>query len=163
CQALRGDAVRSVEISGETPAHPGEQRHWLVSYYPVPGECQEILGIGVIVREITERKKAEAALREHAAEAADTARQKDEFLAMLGHELRNPLAPMRSALELLRRLGAQHPLAVRAHDVIDRQIKHMARLLDDLLDLSRITSGRIKLSVQALDMREVVVEAIGSA
>jgi PAS domain S-box-containing protein len=159
---LGGESVRNVEISGETPASPGEERHWLASYYPVRSQSHDILGIGAIVKEVTEEKKAEASLREHARELVDAARQKDEFLAMLAHELRNPLAPMRTALELLQRFGEQRTVVERAHDVIGRQITHMARLLDDLLDVSRITSGRIKLNLQELDLREVVAEGIDS-
>ena len=88
--------------------------------------------------------------------------QKDQFLAMLAHELRNPLAPMRTALELLQRFGEQRNLVERAHDVLGRQITHMARLLDDLLDVSRITSGRITMNLQELDLRDIVSEAIDS-
>ncbi len=112
--------------------------------------------------ELAERKRAEADLREHAAALADAARQKEEFLAMLGHELRNPLAPIRTALELLRRFTTEHPLATKSHQVVDRQITHMVRLLDDVLDVARITSGRIKLDMQQVDLRAAVVEAIDS-
>jgi len=159
---LKGESVRNVEIRGETPAAPGEERQWVTSCYPVRNQSKEILGIGIIVKEITEEKKAEAALREHAVQLAEAARQKDEFLAMLAHELRNPLAPMRTALELLERFGEQRTVVDRAHDVIGRQIVHMARLLDDLLDVSRITSGRITLNCQDLDLRDLVSEAIYS-
>jgi signal transduction histidine kinase len=88
--------------------------------------------------------------------------QKDQFLAMLAHELRNPLAPMRTALELLQRFGGQRDLVERAHDVLGRQIRHMARLLDDLLDVSRITSGRITIELEDLDLRALVGEGIES-
>ena len=105
---------------------------------------------------------ARAQLAQQAAALAEAARQKDEFLAMLGHELRNPLAPIRTALELLRRAGAHDEISASAHTVIDRQIAHMVRLLDDLLDVARITRGRINLNVQQMDMRRVVAEAIDS-
>ena len=163
-QVLAGDAVLKAEISGETLARPGEQRQWLASLYPVRSVSQEVRGIGVFVADISERKRAEAALRDQAAALAEAARQKDEFLAMLSHELRNPLAPIRTALELVRRSGGvQDGLALKALDVMSRQITHMARLLDDLLEVSRITSGRIQLNVQQLDVRQVVGEAIDSA
>ena len=93
---------------------------------------------------------------------AEAARQKDEFLAMLGHELRNPLAPIRTALELLQRFGVQHPTAVRAHGVIDRQVTHMVRLIDDLLEVSRITTGVIRLNIQEVDLMDVVADAVDS-
>jgi PAS domain S-box-containing protein len=159
-RALAGETVLKFEMSGETAAQPGETRHWVCSFYPVRRLTQEVIGIGVFVSEITERKRAEAGLREHAVALAEAARQKDEFLAMLGHELRNPLAPIRTALALLRRSATQDSLVLRAHEVMDRQISHMVRLLDDLLDVARITNGRINLNVEEVDLRQVVHEAI---
>jgi PAS domain S-box-containing protein len=101
------------------------------------------------VADITERKAAEEALRE-----AD--RRKDDFLAMLAHELRNPLAPVRHAVEILRRSGTQPPHVGKAHDIIDRQVSHMARLIDDLLDVSRIARGRVQLRSERCDLAEIV-------
>jgi signal transduction histidine kinase len=112
--------------------------------------------------ELAQRERLQAALGEQAAALADSARQKDEFLAMLGHELRNPLAPIRTALELMRRSGADDIATQRAHDVMDRQITHMVHLVNDLLDVARITSGRITLSVQTTDMRQVIADAVDS-
>ncbi|PWT84866.1 MAG: hypothetical protein C5B57_04050 [Blastocatellia bacterium] len=162
-RVLAGEPALNVEISGETLAHVGVERHWVASYYPVRNPNHEIVGLGIFVSEVTERKKAEIALREQAAALVETARQKDEFIAMLSHELRNPLAPVRSALELLRRFGPQNAIAASTFDVMERQIKHMVRLLDDLLDVSRITSGRIRLNMQVIDMRQIVGEGIESA
>ncbi len=113
--------------------------------------------------ELAERRKVEGDLREHAEALADAARQKEEFLAMLGHELRNPLAPLRTALELSRRIGTDDPVLLNAQAVMERQVAHMARLLDDVLDVSRITSGRIRLDYQHFDLRNVVAEAVDSA
>jgi signal transduction histidine kinase len=112
--------------------------------------------------ELSERQRAEAEARGHADALADAARQKDEFLAMLGHELRNPLAPIRTALELLRRERPEDQISKSAYEVMDRQVGHMARLLDDLLDVARITSGRINLNMQPIDLRRVVGDAIES-
>jgi PAS domain S-box-containing protein len=161
-RVLAGDSVLKVEINSETPANPGEQRHFLGSFYPIRRLTQEVVGIGVFVAETTERVRAEAALRQHAGELAEAAREKDEFLAMLGHELRNPLAPIRTALALLQRSGSDDPVVLRAHDVMERQITHMVRLLDDLLDVARITNGRINLALQELDLRQIVSEAAES-
>jgi signal transduction histidine kinase len=88
---------------------------------------------------------------------ADT--RKDEFLAMLAHELRNPLAPLRSALELLK-LNPSPPIVARAHATMERQTTHLIRLVDDLLDVARITRGTIALNRAALDARHAVSEAI---
>jgi PAS domain S-box-containing protein len=159
-KAMDGVAVSNVEVTGTTPASPGEPRHFNVSSYPVHAGNQELVVAGLAVTEITARKRAEAALREYAAMMADMARQKDEFLAMLSHELRNPLAPIRTALELLRRAGAPDEISRSAHEVIGRQITHMVRLLDDLLDVARITSGRVTLSIEAVDMDRVVRDAL---
>ncbi len=103
-------------------------------------------------QEVLRRKHLEDELRE-----AD--RRKDEFLAMLGHELRNPLAPIKNAVEILRMLGAGDARAQRAREMIDRQVRHMARLVDDLLDVSRITTGKIKLNTGPADLAAVVARA----
>jgi PAS domain S-box-containing protein len=159
-RVLAGETLLNVELSLETVAKPGEKRHFVGNFYPVRRPSQEILGIGVFVTEITERKRAEEVLRDHALELAEAAREKDQFLAMLGHELRNPLAPIRTALALLRRNWSDDPVVRRAHTVMDRQITHMVRLLDDLLDVARITNGRISLALEDVDLRQVVREAV---
>jgi PAS domain S-box-containing protein len=100
--------------------------------------------------DITSRKQAEEAIRE-------AARRKDEFLAVLGHELRNPLAPIRTALELMRLRSPDH--SVREREVIERQIQHMMRLVDDLLDLARISRGSLTLRREPRDLATVVASA----
>ena len=109
-----------------------------------------------IFMDVTARKQAEQALRE-----AD--RRKDEFLAMLAHELRNPLAPIRNAAHILRLLGATDPRITRSTELIERQVQHMTRLVDDLLDVSRITRGKIKLQKGRVDLAVVVGRAIETA
>jgi PAS domain S-box-containing protein len=101
----------------------------------------------------TERRMAEEALQE-----AD--RQKDEFLAQLAHELRNPLAPVRNAVELLRLKAPDEPEIRWSRDVIERQVSHLTRLIDDLLDVSRITRNKLELRKQRLDLAEVVQAAV---
>jgi PAS domain S-box-containing protein len=123
---------------------------------PIRGLDGQLRGVVIVFRDITERKRAEDALQR-----AD--RSKDEFLAMLAHELRNPLAPIRTATEILRRLGAADPVMQKAREIIDRQVQHMARLVDDLLDISRITRGIITLHMQVLDVRRVLAHAVESA
>jgi signal transduction histidine kinase len=104
-------------------------------------------------REVAERAKAEEALRE-----AD--RRKDEFIATLAHELRNPLAPITNALEIMR-LSGDNPEAVeRARAMMERQIKQMVRLIDDLLDVSRVTRGKLQLVMEPIDLRAVVETAL---
>jgi len=113
-----------------------------------------------IATDITERKDAEQAQAEvrRALEAAD--RQKDEFLAMLAHELRNPLAPIGTAGSLLSLLPQADPRAAGAIAVIRRQVSHLTRLVDDLLDVSRITRGRIELKRMPVDLNAVVAQAV---
>src|SRR5262249_54154451 len=87
-------------------------------------------------------------------------RHKNEFLAMLSHELRNPLAPIRNASRIIRQIGSTHPDLRAAEDMIDRQVQHLARLVDDLLDISRITRGQIQLQEESVDVAAVVSRAI---
>ncbi|MBS1149883.1 MAG: sensor hybrid histidine kinase [Myxococcaceae bacterium] len=101
------------------------------------------------VQDITERKQAEEALRE-----AD--RRKNEFLGVLSHELRNPLTPIRNSLSILERATPGGEQARRAHSVIDRQVSHLTRLVDDLLDVTRISSGKVRLQRTRLDLADAL-------
>lgn len=92
--------------------------------------------------------------------AEQAARLKEQFLPMLAHELRNPLAPIRNAVGVMRRLQTTEPLIPWIHDVITRQVEHMARLLDDLLDVSRVTSGKVVLQRRSVAVTEFVAQAI---
>jgi len=105
-----------------------------------------------ITMDITERHRAEDRLRE-----AD--QKKDRFMAILAHELRNPLAPIRNAVEVMRRLKPDAP-AGRFHDIIDRQVRQMAHLLDDLLDASRLSRGELRLRLQPLLLEDIVTQAL---
>ncbi|OAI55090.1 hypothetical protein AYO44_02825 [Planctomycetaceae bacterium SCGC AG-212-F19] len=116
-----------------------------------------------IVRDITERKRLEDELHSRLAELADTDRRKDEFLAMLAHELRNPLAPMRNALQILRMPHTDDLMRGRARDIIDRQLHNLIRLVDDLLDVSRIMRGKIELRRERVDLRDVIERAVETA
>jgi signal transduction histidine kinase len=106
-----------------------------------------------LTQEISERHRAEQALLE-----AD--RRKDDFLAILAHELRNPLAPIRNAIGILQRVGPQDPTLCGTRDLIERQVLHMSRLIDDLIDVSRITQGKINLRPEPLELSAVLTRAI---
>ena len=110
-------------------------------------------------RRVTERTNA---LLEREAQLRDANRRKDEFLATLAHELRNPLAPIRNAIELLRRKGGGTPDHLWATELIDRQATLMERLIDDLMDVSRINEGKIELRRRWIDVGPVLEEAIRS-
>ncbi|MDI3291479.1 PAS domain S-box protein [Polyangium sp. 15x6] len=109
-----------------------------------------------ILEDITQRKKAEQALRESEAALRAADRHKDEFLAMLSHELRNPLAPIRNGLYILEHAAPGGPQALRAHAAIVRQVTHMTRLIDDLLDVTRISRGKIQLQRERVELGELV-------
>ncbi len=117
----------------------------ITSLYDAEGELR---GFAKVTRDLTDRKRIEAL------ESAE--RQIKEFLAMLGHELRNPLAPIRNAVAILR-AGELNESLSWARDVIDRQTTHMARLVDDLLDVSRITSGKISIRKEPVGLTPIVL------
>ncbi|MEX1231695.1 MAG: response regulator, partial [Planctomycetaceae bacterium] len=108
-----------------------------------------------VVRDITERKKMELELQ-------DADRRKDEFLAMLGHELRNPLASIRNAVSIMRRLEHQDADLQWCHEVVDRQVVQLTRLVDDLLDVSRISRGKIQLQQEVIEVSTVIHQAVES-
>lgn len=109
--------------------------------------------VAVLFKDITQQRKVEEDLR-------TASRRKDEFLAMLAHELRNPLAPVSAAADLLRLAPADADRVRRTSEIISRQVKHMTGLINDLLDVSRVTSGLVVLEADLLDMRDVVADAL---
>jgi PAS domain S-box-containing protein len=117
------------------------------------GQVGELIGI---CTDITERKAAEVALR-------DADRQKDEFLALLAHELRNPLAPLRNALQIMHLAPGDTDAGAKAREIMDRQLSHMVRLVDDLFDVSRISRNKMKLRCARVLLAEVVDNAVETA
>ena len=110
--------------------------------------------------EIADRRRLEHELRERALALTEASRQKDEFLAMLSHELRNPLAPIRNAVRLLQLTAPPDPNLDRIRAIIDRQVTHLSRLVDDLLDVTRITRGKIVLRRERVDLAKLVRAAV---
>jgi PAS domain S-box-containing protein len=106
-----------------------------------------------VMLDITEQKQVEEALRESAA-------AKDRFLAMLAHELRNPLGAVSNALQVMRTAPPDHPAWARSFQVIERQVKHQAQLLNDLLEVSRLTRGKVELHRERLDLSRLVAETL---
>lgn len=112
------------------------------------------------IRDITERSRLEKQMQEQTTALADLHRRKDEFLAMLSHELRNPLAPISNAVQLLSLQKYESKLEHKALAIIDRQVRQLTRLIDDLMEVSRITSGRIHLQQDRVMLNGIVAHAV---
>jgi PAS domain S-box-containing protein len=140
----RGERIEHFETT--RIARDGRRIEVSLTVSPIRDEEGNIIGASKVARDISERKQSERMLRE-------VERRKDEFLAVLAHELRNPLAPMRNALELLRKQPSGHEVA---HEIMDRQLRQMTRLVDDLLDISRVAEGRIHLEIEAIEMQRLL-------
>ena len=144
------------EIQYRLRHRSGEYRWTLGRALPVRDETGRIIRWMGTCTDIHNQKLAEDALREAAA-------RKDEFLAMLAHELRNPLAPIGTAAQLLKRGLADEKTRIAASDIISRQVRHMAHLVDDLLDVSRVTRGLVQLNMADLDLADAVASAVEQA
>ena len=141
-------------------------RSFSITLVPIRNPDGAITRVMAAAVEITAQRRAHEFLERQARdlelarrEAVDAGRAKEQFLAMLGHELRNPLAPMLTALEVMRLDGATSP----AFDILERQIRHLTRLVDDLLDISRITRGKVVLKRQDLELATIVNRALEMA
>ncbi|MEJ8836092.1 ATP-binding protein [Ramlibacter sp. AN1133] len=130
---------------------------------PVRSEDGEVLSVAALAVDITERKLNEERLRTLAEELRNADRLKGEFLATLSHELRNVLAPMQNGLAILERVRAGSDRAVRAQELIARQFAQLRRLIDDLLDVSRVSAGKIRLQKERVDLRDLLAGAAESA
>jgi PAS domain S-box-containing protein len=155
-RGLRGEEVSNYEL--EVRRRGRTEILFIGSYNvnPVRDARGEILEVVVTIHDITRRREMEEALR-----LAD--QRKDVFLATLAHELRNPLAPIRTAVEVMRLPNANEWQRDHARVVIDRQVRHMARLLDDLLDVSRITRGTVELRSERVSVKEAMETAVETA
>ncbi len=152
-------ALQTLQDTGRIPPYEREYfradgtRFWGLSGGAMLPQGDEAVAF---LLDVTSRKRVERALRR-------SDRLKDEFLAMLSHELRNPLAPIRNAVQLLQRLEGLPPVAVRARELISRQATHLTRLVEDLLDLARINEGKFTLRLKPCDLRralEIAMELV---
>jgi signal transduction histidine kinase len=166
-----GEPVLDLEISGQTPAAPGQQRHWLASYYPVQAPGGPILGLGGVVVEITERKRIEQAAaelldRERVARAAaqQATRQREEFLSIASHELKTPLTSIKASAQLLNRWLRRPDIKPARLEALSEQmraeIERLELLVTDLLDASRIQQGRLELRPEATDLAQLAADAL---
>lgn len=157
CQA----AIERVFVTGQSCEFDGamnvrhERRHFHVRLVPEFEGQHQVAGVLAIIEDITERRRAEDLLR-------DEDRRKDEFLATLAHELRNPLAPLRTGLEVLETTG-DATVSERVRAMMSRQVNHLVRLIDDLMDSSRLSAGKLTLQLEPLSVQRIVQDAIESA
>ncbi|MBA3484073.1 MAG: response regulator [Pirellulales bacterium] len=138
------------------PGGPVEERCVDFVFQPLRAADETITGVIVQGIDVTARIQAEEALR-----AAD--RRKTEFLALLAHELRNPLAPIRNGLEILRLASDNTPGVVQAREMMERQLLHMVRLIDDLLDVARISTGKMELRRARISLADAINNALETA
>ncbi len=161
-------AVRTAAAGGEGKfvgiiRTPLVDPKWLdVAVSPILGVDRKAVRLLAISRDVTARRALEETLAERAAELGRADRSKDEFLAMLAHELRNPLAPLRNAAEILQAAEATSEEREQAKGIIVRQIENMSRMIDDLLDVSRITEGKIELRKQPVAIEAILTAAASS-
>ncbi|WP_229412844.1 ATP-binding protein [Massilia sp. Root335] len=165
-----GRAARAEELRVLLRDAAGRERERFLKFSvePLAVEEGEERGMVVVAVDVTEhvrtRQEIEQAHAERAellAELTAASRAKDEFLAMLGHELRNPLSPIVSALELIRMRGETG--SVREREIIERQVQHLVRLVDDLLDVSRVTRGKVELKCERVELAQPLGKAVEMA
>ncbi|HEV8473002.1 MAG TPA: ATP-binding protein [Methylomirabilota bacterium] len=156
-RALHGETVTDMPLLIRTP--DGETRRWRVSAHPLRREGV-IYAAVVTWRDVTEETRALTELQTARAAAEEANRLKDDFIAALSHELRTPLQPILGWTEVLRRHGRLDDVTSRALDVVHRNIRQQVRLVDDLLDLSRIVHGKFALRLETFDLREQVRSAV---
>jgi PAS domain S-box-containing protein len=154
----RAETVRDCEA--RMRCKDGTIKTVLIDASVMRGEDGRFIHTRCFTRDLSDRKRLERELEQHIAELAAVDRRKNEFLATLSHELRNPLAPIRNALELMQ-LGGDDPQALaNARGIIERQAQHLVRLVDDLLDVSRIASGKIGLRRERLALHAAIEGAV---
>ncbi len=155
-----GEPITNLEISGQTTAAPGVERHWLVDYYPVRIGEGEVLGVGVVVTDISEQKRVEQVLRESKESAEAANRSKDDFLAALSHELRTPLTPVLVSVTALLEDPETPASLLPTLEVTRRNVALEARLIDDLLDVTRITQGKLRLNRETVNAHGLIRQAL---
>jgi two-component system CheB/CheR fusion protein len=149
---------QGVELENQVQSREGRS-YWL-RLRPYRTEDGAVDGAVVILIDIETLAQTQESLRKRIAELAAADRHKNEFLAILAHELRNPLAPLRNAVQILKASGGDATITAKARDLIDRQVHHMSRLVSDLLDAARAENGQIRLQRAALDLRPCIEHVI---
>ncbi|MEJ5991590.1 ATP-binding protein [Ramlibacter sp. PS3R-8] len=142
-----GNGHLAIDVRAQLPSGTVRWLHIVlqVTFSAIDGELKPDRGV-CAARDVTQEREAD--------------RHKDEFIATLAHELRNPLAPIRTGLEILRRVGELPPAAARTREMMERQLNHMVRLVDDLMDVSRISRGKLELRLAPVSVAQVVEHAL---
>ena len=151
--ALTGESIRFVH---EARALDGR---WF-DVYAIRVGAPELRHVAVLFTDISVRRRLEEKAKEQANSLAELNRRKDEFIATLSHELRKPLAAIRHAAELIQMQRNPDPIQLEAQEVLDRQVAQLTRLVDDLLDVSRISTGRVRLRIDSVDLRDAIRRAV---
>jgi two-component system CheB/CheR fusion protein len=158
-QELLSQAVnQGKEIEEQVLSRDG--RFYLLRLRPYRTQGDAVDGAVVVLIDIDTLVQTQESLRKRVAELAAADRHKNEFLAILAHELRNPLAPLRNAVQILQRSPGNSAVAAKACELIDRQVHHMSRLVTDLLDAARAENGQIKLQLTSMDLRSAVEHVV---
>src|SRR4051812_5773786 len=171
----RSNGVPEQEIAEARAEDHGWDDRWLIRkdgsrfwasglLTPLCGEDGSLRGFVKVLRDQTERKMLEDELRRRAEALIEADRRKNEFLAMLAHELRNPLGPILNSLYVLGQGASEDQAVVQSRAMIERQVGHLKRLVDDLIDVARVTSGKVELRKERVRLGDIVsraVEAIG--
>ena len=150
-RARAGEHIRQYETVRITKA--GTPLEVALTVSPIRDAAGRVTGVSKLARDVSERKRVLQALEE-------ASRQKDNFLAMLAHELRNPLAPIRNGLQLLCMVDPASEPAEQARAIMERQVDHLVRLVDDLMDVSRITRGKIEMRKEPVELGSIVLSAV---
>ena len=162
-RVLNGEIVAARDEEVSNLRSDGSRITVIVNVLPLKNEQGEITGAMLCFYDITERSRLERETQAQAQTLAELDRRKDEFLAMLGHELRNPLAALSNAVQLLRLQKSEDPLRLQGRAIIERQLGHLKHLVDDLLEVSRITSGSVRLRQETVNLSGIVERAIETA
>lgn len=152
--------LRTYDFEHRVRREDGQWRHCSVRAVPIfteGGAIREWVGVHT---DITEQKRTEVALRQFAADMSEADQRKDEFLATLAHELRNPLAPIRNGLHIMKLAGGHVPAVEQTRTMMERQLTQMVRLLDDLMDVSRISRGTLDLRIERLSLAVIMHSAL---
>ncbi len=161
--ALRDGVVVGLAHHTLLIARDGVERPIDDSAAPIRDSQGAVAGVVLIFRDVSEDRAATSQLRNLASELAEANRRKNEFLAMLAHEIRNPLAAIRNSVAVLRLAGGDPYSTVAAEGTIDRQMEHLVRLVEDLLDVARISRGKLELRRAKIDLRPALEQALESS